>query len=365
VKDPVSLAKDIASKAITLKDKAVGSALDGVGKIPIVGGTVKAIVDKLGQILCPKAKINVYSFLMRGLPAPLAWAVKTVELILKPLFNLLNFPKLLELPGLDFLDVLNPPSFSFNFDLDFLGADIFEKIKAPVLAIDGIWSSVSTKIDGIKKDTCHTLLQKRLSIYDKLGDSDAAKAAHEQVSGWKLDVPVYRRFGKLPGIPTATVSSATPAVAPVIKTPPYNPKAPAPAVENVLVGGRAPTAVPVTPVPSPPSGKYYKVFDGECDGKEIRMFNGNGDNDGSSAARAALCAQACQVKARPVAGSWTGFKARGFIVVPTTGRCYCESADSRTCARTNNSYDRYDWGSAPTQRRRRRGSWNSRRRRWG
>ena len=42
--------------------------------------------------------------------------------------------------------------------------------------------SVSTKIDGIKKDTCHTLLQKRLSIYDKLGDSDAAKAAHEQVA---------------------------------------------------------------------------------------------------------------------------------------------------------------------------------------
>ena len=87
-----------------------------------------------------------------------------------------------------------------------------------------------------------------------------------------------------------------------------------------------------------------KIFDGECySGKEIRMFEGNGDNPGTAEERTARCSNACLSRQKPLEGTWTGFVAKGFIVIPTSGRCYCESSDSETCKRTKDAYDRYDW----------------------
>jgi len=90
---------------------------------------------------------------------------------------------------------------------------------------------------------------------------------------------------------------------------------------------------------------HTKQFDGECtNGSEIRMYEGNGDNPGTPEERAVRCSAACRNKKAALSGSWTGFVATGFIVIPTNGRCYCESAESASCSRTGTSeYDRYDW----------------------
>ena len=85
------------------------------------------------------------------------------------------------------------------------------------------------------------------------------------------------------------------------------------------------------------------MFDGECGGEEIRMYEGNGDNDGTAEEQIHNCAVACDSKKAPLSGSWDGFVATGFII-ESSGRCYCESPDSATCSRHANGYDRYDWG---------------------
>ena len=91
---------------------------------------------------------------------------------------------------------------------------------------------------------------------------------------------------------------------------------------------------------------FHKMFDAECtSGSEIRMYAGNGDNPGTSAQRASRCSEACLTKKTPLSGSWISFVARGFIVYPTSGRCYCENANSATCSKNANGYDRYDWGT--------------------
>ncbi len=90
---------------------------------------------------------------------------------------------------------------------------------------------------------------------------------------------------------------------------------------------------------------HLKVLDGECtDGSEIRMYEGNGDNPGSAEEQAMRCSEACLHKKEPLSGSWADFVAKGFIVVPTTGRCYCESSDGYTCVRKTD-YDHYTWES--------------------
>ena len=100
---------------------------------------------------------------------------------------------------------------------------------------------------------------------------------------------------------------------------------------------------------SPTGPAYVKVFDGECnDGDEILMYEGGGDNPGSTAEeRIRACSQACQTKKTPTEGSWAGFIAKGFIVNQASGMCCCESPESSTCTRSsaNSNYTRYDWTS--------------------
>ena len=91
---------------------------------------------------------------------------------------------------------------------------------------------------------------------------------------------------------------------------------------------------------------HVKIFDGECDGgKEEKMFEGRGagDNDGTAEEQASKCSEACLTN--------KNFDWKGFIVRPTDGRCFCETADSTTCSRYRGQwalhYDRYDWTSMP------------------
>ena len=93
---------------------------------------------------------------------------------------------------------------------------------------------------------------------------------------------------------------------------------------------------------------HIKIFKGECsDGKEIRMYEGNGDNPGSAEERALRCSAACRSKKKPLSGTWTNFVATGFIVIPTNGRCYCESSETFKCKRSASTspYYRYIWSS--------------------
>jgi len=90
---------------------------------------------------------------------------------------------------------------------------------------------------------------------------------------------------------------------------------------------------------------YRKIFDGECDGPEVKVYSGS-DNPGTTElARVNNCATACTDK------KWDGFVAKGFITMlsgSSQGRCWCESSDSATCSRVQNAgYVRYDFQVDP------------------
>jgi hypothetical protein len=96
--------------------------------------------------------------------------------------------------------------------------------------------------------------------------------------------------------------------------------------------------------------KPYKLIGRiECtNGKEIRMFDGDGDNEGTVAEMVYKCSRACLSKKNPTYGSWTGFVPKGFIVRHDNGRCWCEDADSNSCSKEpEEHYRRYDF--IPTQ----------------
>jgi len=75
------------------------------------------------------------------------------------------------------------------------------------------------------------------------------------------------------------------------------------------------------------------------------MFEGNGDNPGSYDEKLSHCAAACLQKKPPKSGKWDGFAAEGFVM-QGTGRCYCQSAESKSCKRdTRYHYNRFDFNS--------------------
>jgi len=100
-----------------------------------------------------------------------------------------------------------------------------------------------------------------------------------------------------------------------------------------------------------------KIGDFECaDGNEIRMFDGNGDNVGTTFdQKLENCKRACLDKKLPLSSSWASFgsKMPGFIMT-LDGRCYCESSSSGNCERSSGiteygSYSRWDFGSGVTK----------------
>ena len=87
------------------------------------------------------------------------------------------------------------------------------------------------------------------------------------------------------------------------------------------------------------------MFDGECDGPEIRMANQ--DTSGTKQEQASRCSEACATKKQPLKGSWSGFVAKGFITNLKNGACFCEAANSESCTRqATDGYARYDWGAS-------------------
>ena len=93
---------------------------------------------------------------------------------------------------------------------------------------------------------------------------------------------------------------------------------------------------------------YKKAFKGECShGNELGIYKGK-DNPGKSASeRTKFCAKECSARTKKLfKGKWKGHKTKGFIINPSTGRCFCEDVDSneKACKRyTKTSYIRYDF----------------------
>ena len=89
---------------------------------------------------------------------------------------------------------------------------------------------------------------------------------------------------------------------------------------------------------------YKHKFRGRCsNGREIGLYTGEETNGLSHKEKLVKCATSCLVKTPTIQGSWKGFVAKGFVVDPS-GRCYCQSANSTTCARdVNNTFERYDF----------------------
>ena len=90
------------------------------------------------------------------------------------------------------------------------------------------------------------------------------------------------------------------------------------------------------------SEEFYFVREGECsEGTELRMYEGNGDNEGTMEERTNRCYEACISEKTPITGSYSSCTMSGFIVF-SSGRCYCECEDSSTCSPIVNGYHRYD-----------------------
>ena len=91
-------------------------------------------------------------------------------------------------------------------------------------------------------------------------------------------------------------------------------------------------------------------FEGECDGTELRMYEGGDDkdNEGTFEEQRAACQKACLDKKSPLnSESWNDFTLEGYIISNTgTGRCFCEGQKSSEpeCNRCTSctTYNRYD-----------------------
>ncbi len=99
------------------------------------------------------------------------------------------------------------------------------------------------------------------------------------------------------------------------------------------------------------SQNWTKAFDGECSsGSEIRMYTGV-DNPGTDDdSRAQACGMACTTKKGPAHElednptiQWTDMDSAPGFKVRSSGRCYCESAESHDCNTAGTAYTRYDF----------------------
>jgi len=181
-------------------------------------------------------------------------------------------------------------------------------------------------------------------------------------SALKLEPAVDARYFKLS--PGGIQDQSIPRVVALCSTDDCK-KEPAPPTDSVKIDNLAKAVAAIAeflkgvfPNGAPAPGKaqgsvvtWEKIFDGECVGPELYMYTGAEDNPGTNdAERTSLCGEACLAK-KPgrtdhpaVDGNWDdGFVATGFVVIPATGRCFCESPESATCTRVSNDYRRYDF----------------------
>ena len=88
------------------------------------------------------------------------------------------------------------------------------------------------------------------------------------------------------------------------------------------------------------------VGTGLCDSPlGIRVYDGNGDNEGTTQERTDRCAAACFSKITPLEfGPWSSRPdAAGFGMVESTGRCYCNHVDYASCSKDHYHYTTYEF----------------------
>merc|ERR1740117_2059586 len=95
----------------------------------------------------------------------------------------------------------------------------------------------------------------------------------------------------------------------------------------------------------------YKVGLGLCTPLGLRVYNGNGDNKGTTQEeRRDECSKACKEKKTPVFGSWSKGDAVGFGLTEQNGRCWCQHEKWASCNKQHTQYAAYEYGTrAPTK----------------
>ena len=91
---------------------------------------------------------------------------------------------------------------------------------------------------------------------------------------------------------------------------------------------------------------YREVFYGECtSGSNIRMYEGNGDNPGTTQERTDKCAAACfNEKTALGYGPWSARDpAVGYALTTNNGRCYCNHENFGRCSKDHTAYVSYQY----------------------
>ena len=98
------------------------------------------------------------------------------------------------------------------------------------------------------------------------------------------------------------------------------------------------------------TGAYAAVGSGLCGPTlGIRVYAGDGDNEGTTQERTVRCASACFSKGTPLAfGPWSSRgDALGFGVDKSNGRCYCQHQVYASCATRLQKYTTYEFTGTP------------------
>ena len=96
---------------------------------------------------------------------------------------------------------------------------------------------------------------------------------------------------------------------------------------------------------------FYKAFNGECSDTELGIYKGSDNPGKNSKERATFCAKECSARTKKLfKGKWKGHKTKGFIVNPSSGRCFCEDGNSKTCKKVKNNYVRFDYDEKKLKR---------------
>ena len=96
---------------------------------------------------------------------------------------------------------------------------------------------------------------------------------------------------------------------------------------------------------------YAPVGTGLCDPSlGIRVYEGNGDNNGTTQERKDRCALACLNKNTPLAyGPWSRRgDALGFGVAESNGTCYCQHQAYASCTKDHHAYTTYEFIGIPS-----------------
>ena len=80
----------------------------------------------------------------------------------------------------------------------------------------------------------------------------------------------------------------------------------------------------------------------------IRVYDGNGDNEGTTQERTDRCAHACFSQIAPLEyGLWSDRgSAVGYAMKASSGRCYCQHVEFISCQTSNGSYTAYEFDGA-------------------